>query len=187
MIVYDVLTGIANDIAIAGHLMGTNPVSNLITRHNRIAMVDDRIKKVDERTTGKELKDELSKHDPEIKVELLYNYIKAKKASMLNESGSMDELDDRRIYISTDPVLKRRASDNTDPNCKIEPTVSSVITPEIVAEKEEIDKTLINTIAIGGIVLIVILVVSISSFTGSDEHSKNMFETTISVLKVIFG
>ena len=185
MIVHDILTGISNDIAIAGHLLGTNPVSNLIARHNRIAMVDDRIKKVDERSTGKELKNELEKHEPEIKVDLMYNYIKAKKASMLIESGALDELGDRRIYSSDNAILKRRATDkSTEEDCKID-TVNET-SSEVRKEKEEIDKTAGNIIAVGGIILVVVLVAAMSMGTGEGGHSKNLVETVLSILKVIF-
>jgi hypothetical protein len=189
MLVYDILSGISNDIAIAGHLMGNNPVSNLVLRHNRLAMVDDRIKKVDERTTGKDLKDELNKHDAETKVDILYNYIKAKKAAMGEDFGSTttrrmaDRIpeSDRRNEVDASLNLGRRATD-------LHTLTESV--PHEEEKEGKVDKEAKHVaIVLGVVMFIVVLGIFIwqsTSGTGNAESSKGLLDALVSVLKIIF-
>ena len=188
MIVHEILRGIDDDTTIVFHLLNPSPINELVQKHNRIATIDDRLQKVDEKTTGAELKLALSKHEPETQVMLMYDYIKAKEKTMHHKDIPPHIHNERRTFDDANQNLGRRASDRVAPIENIVTVVKEVSDKKDIIEKE--DKAVINTsvliLIIVCIILFFILMLNASHGDGNQEKTKGMLETVIEVIKLIF-
>lgn len=84
MLVRDILKGISDELSIAAHLFHNSPVRDLVSKHNKIAVLNDSIAKIDDKSLGIDLKNALLKHEPEVQIKLLHGYVTAVESITAN-------------------------------------------------------------------------------------------------------
>lgn len=99
-----ILKGISDKRQIVGHLAKPSPFKDLIEQYNAIALKDDDLPLMNERSTGAELKAAIGRVEPELQVTLLYKYSVATKTldnpTLYNQDPVKLEERKLRIYLA---------------------------------------------------------------------------------------
>lgn len=110
MLVGVTLNEISDDEIIEKALMVSGPLQKLVQQHNRIAFEQNNINVVTKEFTGKQLKEELEKHEIGILIGLLHDYINVTKITLNNNVESNGEME----------VMVVSKDNNLDPSISIE-------------------------------------------------------------------
>ena len=74
-IVQAILQGVSDGGLLEEHTFLPHPLRELIKQYNKIALNDDRLPAVTDRTTGVEFKEAIASLEPEQQIKLLYHYV----------------------------------------------------------------------------------------------------------------
>lgn len=181
---------ISDDETIDTVLATSEALRKLVQRHNRIAFEQDHINVITKEYTGRQLKEELEKHEPGLLIGLLSDYLNVTKITLSDdykESGALEVEVEKKKESHTctppDPVVvvkNDKEPDDEDP--------SSLKDHEKRSLKIYFIRALINVLAACTIMLVGIVAYVAWSMKQmpSDTIIGGLFQTATELAKFIF-